>query len=56
MLMISYTAAEQPNGWQVSLTAVDQGSGVAGLYYSLDGVAYQPYRASFFVPRRNLIV
>jgi hypothetical protein len=48
--IITVNAEEQAaGGWQVTLAAADEGSGVRVLYYSLDGTNFQLYTAPFAV-------
>src|SRR5690606_4153323 len=45
--LITISTDEQPTTTRVALTATDSGSGVKGLYYSLDGTTFQPYTQPF---------
>lgn len=45
--VITINATEQDSSTLITLTATDSGSGLSGLYYSLDGIHFQPYTQPF---------
>jgi probable HAF family extracellular repeat protein len=54
---VEFSAASTPAGTQITLAAADSGSGVRGLFYSLDGTRFLPYEGPFTVdPRQTPVV
>jgi probable HAF family extracellular repeat protein len=53
---IAFRADAEQDGWRVTLSAEDKGSGVKGLHYSLDGATFQPYTDPFTIARQSALL
>jgi|GEM_PF-2139092 len=51
--VLSVGAVPQQNNVNVTLLATDGGSGVKGVFYSFDGITYQPYTGTLSVDPRS---